>query len=363
MADDGKLDVKRGRGLSISIRCSGDSHGRIRYPEKLVDNSRRTTPLGLTKVDNGAAISASLANVVARKACLLELKMKDTSTEAVFSCWGQAGLIQGHRLTSSPSDDSSGVQPAKKRRTADGADSSEKPALAYPKKGVLRSSRFEATPITCIHNVEDEINDGGVAVQFLWSEIKPAFSENQIVDFEKARYNASEGESIVVFPADQINDEICWEYHDVTTASKNSNAASPLTVKDLGFTKMTRDGYEFRVGQKIGISVIRNFDLAAEDAGMTDRSITPQELREIYGEKDCVNIYTGQITYVSPSGQTFGHNINTFKGCSGAVIFLLDQGQDGCGVEASDYGKAIAIHGGGDRLQDGTIINFGFKIL
>ena len=96
---------------------------------------------------------------------------------------------------------------------------------------------------------------------------------------------------------------------------------------------------------------------------MTARSINPVELKEIYGEKDRVNVYTGQITYVSLSGQTFGHSINTFRGCSGAVIFLLDEGQDDCGVEESDFGKAIAIHGGGDRLENGSVVNFGFRIL
>eukprot|EP00980_Cylindrotheca_fusiformis_P015354 scaffold4305_cov57-Cylindrotheca_fusiformis.AAC.1 len=41
---------------------------------------------------------------------------------------------------------------------------------------------------------------------------------------------------------------------------------------------------------------------------------------------------------------------------------LLDVDQEGCGVIESDYGKAIAVHVGGDRLSDGTIVNFAFKI-
>jgi len=57
------------------------------------------------------------------------------------------------------------------------------------------------------------------------------------------------------------------------------------------------------------------------------------------------------------------HNINTFQGCSGAVIVLLDLGQDAFGVDKSDYGKAIGIHAGGEQLSDGSIVNFGFKII
>eukprot|EP00980_Cylindrotheca_fusiformis_P010834 scaffold2447_cov110-Cylindrotheca_fusiformis.AAC.16 len=116
------------------------------------------------------------------------------------------------------------------------------------------------------------------------------------------------------------------------------------------------------VGQKIGMVVYRNFEVTPEDAGMSRNSITAEELRQVFGRENRVNIYTGQITKVSPNQKAFEHNINTFRGCSGAVIFLLDVDQEGCGVIESDYGKAIAVHVGGDRLSDGTIVNFAFKI-
>ena len=39
------------------------------------------------------------------------------------------------------------------------------------------------------------------------------------------------------------------------------------------------------------------------------------------------------------------YDINSFAGCSGAVVFLLDVNQPGS-VREDDHGKAIAIHAG-----------------
>jgi len=106
----------------------------------------------------------------------------------------------------------------------------------------------------------------------------------------------------------------------------------------------------------------RTFELAPDDALLSLAGVTSEELRLIFGPKDCVNIYTGQILAVSKDQQTFQHNINSFQGCCDAIIFLLDQNQEGTGVIDGDHGKAIAVHSGGAQLSDGTVINFGFKI-
>ena len=110
------------------------------------------------------------------------------------------------------------------------------------------------------------------------------------------------------------------------------------------------------------MAVYRNFTVTAEDVGMPVKTVKEELLKSIYGDERQVNIYTGEITGVSPGKEAFQHNINTFQGCSGAVIFLLDLGQDGCGVKEEDHGKAIAIHVEGDQLDSGRIVNFAFKI-
>jgi hypothetical protein len=76
-----------------------------------------------------------------------------------------------------------------------------------------------------------------------------------------------------------------------------------------------------------------------------------------------VNIYTGKITRVSPDGAWFEHNINAYRGCSGAVVFLLDENQNNNGVMDQDYGKAIAVHAGGKDMGGGARSNLAFSIL
>jgi hypothetical protein len=71
-----------------------------------------------------------------------------------------------------------------------------------------------------------------------------------------------------------------------------------------------------------------------------------------------VAIYTGEITYVGM--YHIEHNINTYDGCSGAIIFLLDTDDQLATVNQEDRGKAIAVHVGygGELLHS----NIGFKI-
>jgi hypothetical protein len=155
-----------------------------------------------------------------------------------------------------------------------------------------------------------------------------------------------------------------WKYgHDVTSAGQIDNPRNHFTRKELSFEKLERQDYRFQVGQNIGIAVYRNFVVTAEDAGRPRNTLSNDYLRDIYGHENRVNIYTGQITHVSPNGRAFEHNINTFAGCSGAVVFLLDQDQDENGVISADHGKAIAVHAGGKNIAAGHISNLAFTIL
>lgn len=353
MADD-RVDIKRTRGHSEAGSLSGGSHGRRRFPEKLVDAARRVGRVGRASVDNGAAVSADLANSVQLKACQLEIRLENRKTGDLSDpCWGQAGLIQAGRLTDSPIEQSS----SKKKAVAD---LSGKP-VARP--SILRTSRFAVIPVTCIHNVESETSDDGHKWDYSYSVLKLVSqgNANTVPLFDKAGNVADGNTPVVVRQGTALDETITWPYYDVTTAPKIDNKQSNLTLKSAGFQKVERPGYRFQPGQKIGMAVYRNFELNCEDAGVPDNSIPKEELLQIYGQKGRVNVYTGQITKVSPDGSAFEHDINTFRGCSGAIVFLLDTDQDGDAIESSDYGKAIAIHVGGDEL-DGKIINIAFKI-
>ena len=70
-------------------------------------------------------------------------------------------------------------------------------------------------------------------------------------------------------------------------------------------------------------------------------------------------IYTGEITAIHTQKLSFEHSINTFCGCSGAIIFLLDTDQ----VESAEGlgGKALAVHVGG-HPNGSTRANVAFVI-
>lgn len=76
----------------------------------------------------------------------------------------------------------------------------------------------------------------------------------------------------------------------------------------------------------------------------------------IFGKKNQVCIYTGKIIEVADDNPSFLHDINTFKGCSGAAIFLL--GGDGL-VDESMCGYAIGVQAGG---LVNSLENIGFRM-
>jgi len=137
----------------------------------------------------------------------------------------------------------------------------------------------------------------------------------------------------VIRPGD---DAIVWGYgHDIDSAGAITNEASPFTKKEWTYEKAEK--FCFQEGQKIGISVYRDFEIEADDTGTPD--ITSDSIQRIFGRMNQVNIYTGKITRVE-------HDINAFAGCSGAIVFLLDHNQD---CRRDDVG-------------DGVVRNFAFKI-
>lgn len=56
-----------------------------------------------------------------------------------------------------------------------------------------------------------------------------------------------------------------------------------------------------------------------------------------------MNILTGKVTAVDEN--MIVYDMNSYGGCSGAIIFLLDKDQPES-VRPEDTGKAIAIHTG-----------------
>jgi hypothetical protein len=338
--DHGRLPLRRARSNS-----EASSVGRSRRPERLCDGARTIRALGRANVDDGSAISATLASVVSKKAFLLRITVKNEQTEENEPYVGQAGLIRGERLTASP--------PLRRQAVEDAA-------TLMP---IIRSSHFKATPVTALHNVVTEPDEHGVTLEYKFATlVAPAGAQKIVDNFSRGGLDPAALDNFVIRPGDDSGDgRVEWEYgHDVDSAAALDNPHTYFTRKDSTFEPVKRPDYQFANGQKIGIAVYRDFIFSSEDAG--EATLTSVDILRIYGEKDKVNVYTGEITRVCAGGDCFEHNVNTFRGCSGAIVFLLDQNQDGFGILEEDYGKAIAVHVGGDEVDEGDARNFAFKI-
>jgi hypothetical protein len=88
--------------------------------------------------------------------------------------------------------------------------------------------------------------------------------------------------------------------------------------------------------QKVAIAVYSESGVTPDAAAMTV-NYTREELELIYGKPKQVTVYTGCITRVGPG--EISYDLNSFGGCSGAIVFLLDEGQP-VSVKPVDYGKA-----------------------
>jgi hypothetical protein len=115
---------------------------------------------------------------------------------------------------------------------------------------------------------------------------------------------------------------------------------------------LVREGFTLERGQKIGIVV-----------SMPPHDTLHSALRKLYPRLEttmldnifgicgdrATNVYTREITDVGDSH--IEYDTNSFEGCSGAIVFLLDKQQPEP-VQETDYAYAIAVHAGAHPYYD-----------
>ena len=196
--------------------------------------------------------------------------------------------------------------------------------------------------VTAKHNVVV-----GGEYRYLYSEA--AFGSNhKVIDFPEACGKKAEelkptplrGASEFTVRQDEWPEGIDVEWGEVA-----GGTLPDIVTQERCFTKV-RKGFKLEKGQRVGIAVAMPPD---ESLYPSLRKAYPHlaedTLRAIFGRvKDRrANIYAGEIKYIGENH--IEYDFNSFEGCSGAIVFLLDQGQPDS-VTAADYGKAIAVHAG-----------------
>ena len=316
----------RKRSDSLSSSSSTGSPKRKGGGEQLIDSSRDCRVIRNTFVSGVDNISADLVNKVSKKASEFYITFEDPNAGNEYY-HGQGGFIRGAVLA------------ARTRSDGDSQPGPKRPRVAFQE-----DLNYEATPLTAKHNLK---NDGDE--QYLRTTVK-CFDQVE-KDISLPDGGCTMTERIEIRATDSKR-AIKWSNDDISFGDAITDPSNVLTKESRLFEKVPNT-FRLRRGHKIGVLVYRTFDITHEDA----KASLNADLDHIYGEKFQVCIYTGQVTEISANGRTFCHDINTFKGCSGAIIFLLDLNQSD-DVPEDFHGRAVGINVGGLDVDN----NLGFLI-
>jgi hypothetical protein len=217
-------------------------------------------------------------------------------------------------------------------------------------------SRCTVFPVTAKHNLRQVNLYHPIAARLQTPGAEVDFDSGDLDWLPKL------ADSIDLRASVEARSAVCPWGFDVSVGRLISEPENPATDARLAFTEV-RSNFNLKEGQKVGIAVLFSEDSkpkASTIAGAFDFDLPVNEadIRRIYGRSGEVNIYTGKIKYVGVT--QIEYDINSFTGCSWAVVFLLDEHQPEDSVQECDYGKAVAIHAGAHPSQGDR--NYGFML-
>ena len=323
-AADGR---KRSDYASSSLSVSTKGRG-----ERLLVCDRPSGTVVCAFVNGTSSISRTLVRTVTNKWCEIEVSFTDVNGY-IIKYVGQAGLLKGARQTASPDI----LSPAPKHSRTNGR------SVMFNQ---IMYSSFKTTPVTAKHNLQSEDGEFYDRTQLISTTVQRDATVSTTVEISGAGSCVDVELTIQVCPGTEDYGEVVWMEDD--KAFGKEIVRGSFTLKPKLFERVGPD-FHLRVGHAVAIVVNRSFDIANADAGVPPSFRV--NLVDIYGPKGNPCIYTGSVTEVSTNDKTFCHDINTFAGCSGAVVFLLDRQPDRFGYDDDQImelmGKAVGVHVGG----------------
>jgi hypothetical protein len=283
----------------------GDSDGDL-LGGRLCDPTRRMVPISVL-VDNPDALSQTLACRVNDRALTLLVSRYNNFTGTVVECERQAGLVR--------------------------CDPQSSPQV-----------------VTAMNTLVSEENKSGQM-----ETVETASLLSSRGDTMKVSFPGLLGWKLTEETKVPLTDGVSWKYGvDVAWGDKAENPNNPV-VRNVRPFDLVRQDFQYAPGQKVGIAVYSREGATAESAEA--EGVSEERIRAIFGNPNEVIVYTGSIIAVGPKHIEF--DVNTFFGCTGAIIFLLDKNQPTDSVKKEDHGKAIAVNAGS---CDELVNNVGFKL-
>jgi hypothetical protein len=143
----------------------------------------------------------------------------------------------------------------------------------------------------------------------------------------------------------RLREDVTWAFGvDISVGKQIDSHTDGVTSQASSF-EVVRPNFSFEKGQRIGVGIY----MSRKPTLITARhsvdhplvGVTEDDLLSVFGGvPGRVYIYTGRITFVGENH--IEHDINTFTGCAGAIVFLLDKDQP-ASVNRVDHGNAIAV--------------------
>jgi hypothetical protein len=276
----------------------------------LINRSRKATPYGAGYTDDPNMITEDLAQDMYMKAFAYRIECDvGTDEEDIVEFQGQGGLLRSDRLVASPDRGDGGV-------------------------GVF--GRYKIYPVTAKQNTKAHLGRHLLGTK-MYSH---ALGLTKKVSFPETGSTALP-QLMKVTGGRHGDDDASLPYGlDFTFGSPIEDETNSFT-KSLASFSVVRHDFRIEKGQKIGISVWRVGEIAREG---TIGKLNETEETTYFGPPSVPIIQTGVVTGVYGDGEVFSHSINTYEGCSGAVVFLLDKDQPAESVQEEDFGKAIGVH-------------------
>jgi hypothetical protein len=147
-----------------------------------------------------------------------------------------------------------------------------------------------------------------------------------------------------------LRDNETWSYGlDISLGpnAKPDNQADNIVgriikalLEKVTVNEVVSDEFVYNIGMKIGMAVYSRSGPSPKE-GMDGTSplagLNGVAIQSILGSANECVIFTGQISYVGEHDVEY--DMNSFSGCSGAAIVLLESGHPECG-------KVLAVHSG-----------------
>jgi hypothetical protein len=305
--------------------------------ECLVSWERQIKAWGPGHVDNTEALSKDLTADLQPTAFQLVVKFQELGYTGIKKGDGQVGFIR-------------------------------KEQIAFSAGGSTKL-QYSVIPVTAKHNLRHLTkNDKDFRAKYadaLLPTVDPEDPEECELDFADLDWISSGNDRIDLsagMKGAEGSRAALWDWgFDISIGRVLDKTEEAFTKEGHCFT-LVRPDFKLEEGQKVGVAVVfarRTKPTPGSVAGSGEniKRISEEQLVNIYGKPNEVNIYTGEIIKVR--GEYIECDVNSFTGCSGAIIFLLDK-QQPQSVQPCDYGCAVAVHAGSHPVL--TSRNLGFVL-